>query len=75
MPPVTPGSSSDSEQNLAFFAIPQSLLLQVGTASILLLQIGEKATTETIQAFGEATEELFRGDRLPILNFPDDHES
>ncbi|MBW4624855.1 MAG: hypothetical protein KME49_04930 [Brasilonema octagenarum HA4186-MV1] len=75
MPPVTPGSLSDSGLNLTLFTIPQSLLLQVGTASILLLQIAEISTTETLQAFGEATVELFRGDRLPILNFPDEKES
>ncbi|MBW4635860.1 MAG: hypothetical protein KME30_29450 [Iphinoe sp. HA4291-MV1] len=75
MPPVTPSSSSDSERNRVLFTIPQSFLLQVGTASILLLLIAEKATLESLQAFGEATEELFRGDRLPILNFPDHNES
>ncbi|NJM72805.1 MAG: hypothetical protein HC862_23165 [Scytonema sp. RU_4_4] len=75
MPPVNPDSSSDSGLNLVLFTIPQSLLLQVGTASILLLLMAEKATVETLQAVGEATEELFRGDRLPILNFPDQNES
>ncbi|MGH8000766.1 MAG: hypothetical protein ACREPR_15390 [Brasilonema sp.] len=75
MSSVIPDSSSDSGFNPVFFSIPQSLLLQVGTASILLLLMAEKATGETLQVVGEATEELFRGDRLPILNFPDQNES
>ncbi|NMG08222.1 hypothetical protein [Brasilonema sp. UFV-L1] len=75
MPPVTSDSSSDSGLNPVLFSIPQSLLLQVGTVSILLLLMAEKATAKTLQGIGEATEELFRGDRLPILNFPDQNES
>jgi hypothetical protein len=71
---VTDRPSSDSGLNLVLFTIPQSLLLQVGTASILLLLLASKSTTENLQALGEASEELFRGDRLPILNFPEQNE-
>lgn len=74
MSPVTDRPSSDSGLNLGLFTIPQSFLLQVGTASILLLVLASKSTTETLQALGEASEELFRGDRLPILNFPDQNQ-
>jgi hypothetical protein len=56
------------------FSIPQSLLLQIGTASILLLLTAEKAAGKALEALGEKSEELFRGDRLPILNFPEDQE-
>ncbi len=61
----------NSGLNLALFTIPTSFLLQVGTASILMVLLAEKATVETLQAIGEATEELFRGERLPILEFPE----
>ncbi|MBD2777658.1 hypothetical protein [Iningainema tapete] len=54
-----------------FFTIPQSLLLQTGTASILMLVLAQNATVETLKTIGEASEELFRGERLPILDFPD----
>ncbi len=74
MSPVTQTSSSHPEFNLCLFSIPQSLLLQLGTASILLLLTTEQATTRAMEAIGQASEELFRGDRLPILNFPDDQE-
>ncbi len=72
MPPMTPTSPFPSELNLTFFSIPQSLLLQIGTASILLLLIAEKNTHQALQALGTASEEVFRGDRLPILDFPED---
>jgi hypothetical protein len=39
-----------------------------------MLLIAQKATSEGLINLGEATEELFRGDRLPILTFPDDQE-
>lgn len=67
-------SSTDSGLNLFFFSLPQSFLLQVGTASVLMLLIAEKAVIQNLQAIGEATEELFRGDRLPILDFPEQEQ-
>ncbi|MBW4642527.1 MAG: hypothetical protein KME23_05885 [Goleter apudmare HA4340-LM2] len=75
MPPLNQTPSSQPELNLCLFNIPQSLLLQIGTASILLLLITGQAANRTLEAIGQASEELFRGDRLPILNFPDDKES
>ncbi|WP_414588897.1 hypothetical protein [Scytonema sp. PCC 10023] len=74
MSPVTDRPSSDSGLNLVLFTIPQSFLLQVGTVSILLLLYASKTAGENLQALGEASEELFRGDRLPILNFPEHNE-
>ncbi len=74
MQPATTQPSSNAGLNLVLFTIPQFFLLQAGTASILLLLIAEKATQETLQVFGQASEELFRGDRLPILNFPENNE-
>jgi hypothetical protein len=56
---------------LLFFSIPNDLLLQVGTASLLVGLIGGKAVTEAAKAIGQASEELFRGDRLPVLPFPE----
>jgi hypothetical protein len=74
MPTVSQKQSSNPGLNLTLFSIPQSLLLQVGTASILLLLIAQKATGKALEALGEQSEELFRGDRLPILNFPEDQQ-
>lgn len=57
--------------DLGLFTIPQSLILQIGTASMLAVLVTQKATTQTMEAIGEASEELFRGERLPILDFPE----
>jgi hypothetical protein len=35
---------------------------------MLLMLIGSKALAEVIQDIGQASEEIFRGDRLPILH-------
>ncbi len=56
--------------NLIFFSIPQEILLQLSTGPVLLALLGGKAAAETLQAIGQASEEVFRGDRLPILKFP-----
>jgi hypothetical protein len=74
MPPVTQQFFSQPGLNLIASSIAPSCLLQVGTVSILMLLIAQKATNEALVSLGEASEELFRGDRLPILNFPNDHE-
>jgi hypothetical protein len=72
MPTVTQNPSGHPESNLFFCIIPSTMLLQIGTASILLLLLAEKASAQAIIALGEASEELFRGDRLPLLEFPAD---
>ncbi len=74
MPPVNQQFFSQPGLNLIAFTIPPSCLLQVGTVSILILLMAQKATSEVLLSLGEASEELFRGDRLPNLNFPDDHK-
>jgi hypothetical protein len=75
MPPANQQPSTNPPSNLDLFTIPQSFLLQIGTASILLLLITGKTTVRALESIGEASEELFRGDRLPILDFPEDHET
>ncbi|MDZ8222447.1 MULTISPECIES: hypothetical protein [unclassified Nostoc] len=75
MPPAYQQPSTNPTSNLDFFSIPQSFLLQIGTASILLLLITGKTTVRALEAIGEASEELLRGDRLPNLDFPEDSET
>ena len=67
--PVEP--STNVGLDFGFFTIPQSLILQIGTLSMLTVLVAQKATTQTMEAIGEASEELFRGERLPILDFPE----
>ncbi len=69
-PEVVNSKSSSSELNLGLFSIPQSVILQAGTFSVLTLVLAEKATREALIAVGQASEEIFRGERLPMLDFP-----
>ncbi|USR91380.1 hypothetical protein NEA10_01145 [Phormidium yuhuli AB48] len=48
------------------------LLVGVATAPVLAGLWGAQTLFESTIALGEASEELFRGDRLPILNVPHD---
>ncbi|ACC83765.1 hypothetical protein [Nostoc punctiforme] len=75
MPPANEQPSTNLPSHLDLFTIPQSFLLQIGTASILLLLITGKTTVRALESIGEASEELFRGDRLPILDFPEERET
>ncbi len=40
------------------------------TVPMLLGLVGGKAIADTLQSLGQASEEIFRGDRLPVLHFP-----
>lgn len=68
-------NSSDDELNLIFFSIPQQILLQISTGPVLLALLAGKTAAQTLQAIGEVSEEVFRGDRLPVLKFPLSTES
>ncbi|MEB3218855.1 MAG: hypothetical protein VKN72_21820 [Nostocales cyanobacterium 94392] len=67
--------STKAELNLGLFSIPQSVILQAGTVSVLTLVLAEKATREALIAVGQASEELFRGERLPLLDFPNSNSA
>ncbi|HEY9847936.1 MAG TPA: hypothetical protein V6D28_00640 [Leptolyngbyaceae cyanobacterium] len=51
--------------------IPSEILLGLVTAPLLLGILCGKATLEFMQSVGEASEEVFRGDRLPAIKIPD----
>jgi hypothetical protein len=70
MPPINPKSTPSDRFDLGLFAIPQSIVLQAGTTSLILALIAQKAASETMATIGQASEEIFRGERLPILDFP-----
>lgn len=65
--------SPDSKATPRNFAtiIPQSLILQLGTVSLMGAVLVQKTLSETVVSLSQASEEIFRGDRLPILPFPD----
>ncbi|HIK29647.1 MAG TPA: hypothetical protein IGR89_16595 [Oscillatoriaceae cyanobacterium M7585_C2015_266] len=50
--------------------MPSNILLSLATAPVLLGLGAGQNLAKFLQEVGEASEEIFRGERLPILNFP-----
>ncbi|MDJ0553929.1 MAG: hypothetical protein QNJ68_05740 [Microcoleaceae cyanobacterium MO_207.B10] len=50
--------------------ISSELLLSLATGPVLLAMLANKAINELLPEIGLYSEEIFRGDRLPMLNFP-----
>jgi hypothetical protein len=59
--PDTPQSSLE---------ISPEILVSLATGPLLLALLGSKALSRMMQEIGQQSEELFRGDRLPLLDFP-----
>jgi hypothetical protein len=49
--------------------------IALATSPFLMGVLTVRSLTQALIELGEASEEVFRGDRLPILNFPDHQES
>lgn len=49
---------------------PVEIIVSLATGPLLLGVLCGKASFKFLQALGEASEEVFRGDRLPVLQFP-----
>lgn len=75
MSSIKTNPSKTQEVKVLFFSIPSEILLQLGAGGMLAALVGGKAVAETLQAIGEASEEIFRGDRLPVLKFPVETQS
>jgi hypothetical protein len=65
-------SNSSTLQFLEHLELPgdPNLWISLMTGPLLLGILGTKALSEVMQQVGIASEELFRGDRLPLLNLP-----
>lgn len=63
-----------SEQQHQPIQIPIEVALSVLTVPILGGLVGARSLQQGLINFGEASEELFRGDRLPILHFQQQKE-
>lgn len=51
--------------------VSPTLLVSLATAPFILGLSAIEHLTENLIEIGRASEEVFRGDRLPILNFPE----
>lgn len=71
---VSESNSPDTPENRKgsprFDAIPSEVLLSLAAAPLLVGLRAGQALAKFLQEVGEASEEVFRGDRLPVLNFP-----
>jgi hypothetical protein len=51
------------------------LLLSVATVPVLAGMLAGQAISKGLQELGTMSEEIFRGDRLPVLEFPTSEQS
>jgi len=57
-------------ENLIFGLISSEILVSALTGPLLVGLLGSKNMMQWFQEIGQSSEELFRGDRLPVLKFP-----
>ncbi len=50
--------------------IPSDWLLSLATAPVILVLGGTKVLADALLELSQTSEEVFRGDRLPVLKFP-----
>ncbi|MBK4732827.1 hypothetical protein JJD41_23590 [Oxynema sp. CENA135] len=70
MSETPPPSPFDPVADLPGVELSSSVLVSLATPSVLLAILGTQAIGEMLQSLGQASEEIFRGDRLPVLHFP-----
>lgn len=63
--PATPGSSFPTTSQSV-----SQLLLGAATIPLLATLVAVKAANELLRDLGQLSEEVFRGDRLPLINQP-----
>ena len=68
MPPSEQSAPQVSTHAKPF--VSPALLLSLATPPLLVALVGSKLVTEAVRELGLLSEEIFRGDRLPVLNFP-----
>jgi hypothetical protein len=59
-----------STANVPLSEIPTDLFVSLAVAPVLLGVLSMHAILSWLEEVGIASEEVFRGDRLPILHFP-----
>jgi len=63
-------SSRDLSELLDGFNISSDTPIACMSMFVVLGLVGGKAIADGLQSLGEASEEIFRGDRLPVLHEP-----
>jgi hypothetical protein len=70
----SPPTDQPQPKNAGSIAFPQDWLLSFATTPLLIAVLGTKAVHEMLLNFSSSSEEVFRGDRLPVLHFPQSDE-
>lgn len=68
MSSISPGTPASLT---LFNGIPPTVLVSLATGPVLLALVGGRTLERLLLELGQSSEELFRGDRLPILSFPE----
>lgn len=70
--------ASQSDQNLPQPSgqpmLPSNWLLSLASAPLVVGLVGSRMITNMILELSESSEEILRGDRLPVLHFPETEE-
>ncbi len=69
--PTSPTSPMSIQMPLQPVKLPTKVLLSLSTAPVLCLLLGGRAVAIALQEIGQLSEEMFRGERLPILKITD----
>jgi hypothetical protein len=67
-------SNHANENDQPINRTPVKLLVSITTVPILAAIVGFQALLQQVQALANNSEEIFRGDRLPLLPFPEPAE-
>lgn len=68
-PQLDPQTSSEPQPKM-----PSDWLISLATTPILLMLGGSKVLLDTVLDLSQTSEEVFRGDRLPVLKFPQEQQ-
>ncbi len=69
MPPEYKNSSQNAAWNLSKLPINAENVLSFATGPFLLSVMATEKLVESLIEIGKASEEIFRGDHLPLLHF------
>ncbi|MBF2025878.1 MAG: hypothetical protein IGS48_03810 [Oscillatoriales cyanobacterium C42_A2020_001] len=64
------GLSAQSQPQKQLDLLPIEILIGLTTAPLVAVLVGSKALAQAVNELGQLSEEVFRGDRLPLLKFP-----
>jgi hypothetical protein len=51
-------------------SLPAAILVSIAAAPVAVALVAARAIGQGLEELGRTSEEIFRGDRLPILHFP-----